>query len=116
MFQFQKVRLKVHLLLRPTKTEEVSIPKGSIKSAIDVLNTIVSNLVSIPKGSIKSWVASEKRLAFLKFQFQKVRLKVGLVGGDEPAKPVSIPKGSIKRGVGGKTPVILYGFNSKRFD
>ena len=95
--------------------------------------------VSIPKGSIKSSVALPRSSSIIRFQFQKVRLKAQFFELDLTIKllfqfqkvrlkektkttisstilSVSIPKGSIKSEDFEFIGLSCYCFNSKRFD
>ncbi len=76
--------------------EDISIPDGSIKSGIGQNLNVFPFQISIPDGSIKSTRRKlAKRLSKI-FQFQMVRLKVGLLAYAKCYCDISIPDGSIK--------------------
>ena len=53
-FQYLLVRLKARYIQHPSELEAISIPLGTIKSAMQKLVLILIQLISIPLGTIKS--------------------------------------------------------------
>ena len=75
----------------------ISIPEGAIKSLRPVAGKETPLNISIPEGAIKSFTNSVFDYTELKFQYPKVRLKVGVLLPPLKGECISIPEGAIKR-------------------